>query len=180
MIIKVRIKKLLSNAALVSGGIAVVSLLSLAAALTAQFGFGLTPCPLCLAQRVPYAVTVLLGLAGLAMAKTGRPKITSFIVCLCSFFFLAGAGIAFYHNGVEQHWWESAVEGCKVNFGADDSTKTLLQRIEATAPAHCDQIAWADPILHLSMAAWNIFASAALAVVSLISSILIARKANGF
>jgi disulfide bond formation protein DsbB len=172
-------KKLLSNARLVSGGIFLISAAALAAAFIAQFGFGMTPCPLCLAQRVPYALTALLALAGHVFAHKNKPKKTALLVFLCAPLFLIGAGLAFYHNGVEQHWWESAVEGCKVNFGDGSSAKTLLERIEATAPAHCDQIAWSDPVLHLSMAAWNIVASVILCVTSLIGSILIVRKANG-
>jgi disulfide bond formation protein DsbB len=176
---KAMLKKTLSNAALVSGGIALASLIALGSAYTAQFVFKMTPCPLCLAQRVPYALTAILGIGAFILARKGKPKKTALLVFICGFVFLVGAGLAIYHNGVEQHWWESAVEGCKVNFGADDSTKTLLERIEATAPAHCDQIAWSDPVLHLSMAAWNIVASALLCIGSLISSILIVRKANG-
>lgn len=174
------IKKLLSSARFVSGGVLLASVAALAGAYTAQYVFHLTPCPLCLAQRAPYALTFLLGLVAHIFAHKKKPKKTALLVALCAPIFLVGAGIAFYHNGVEQHWWESAVEGCKVNFGVDDPTLTLLQRIEATAPAKCDQIPWADPVLHMSMAAWNIFVSAALAIGSLISSILIARKANGF
>lgn len=174
------VRKVLSNARLVSGGILLASVGALGGAYTAQYAFHLTPCPLCLAQRVPYALTFLLGLTGHIFAHRNKPKKTALLVALCAPIFLVGAGIAFYHNGVEQHWWESAVEGCKVNFGTDDPTLTLIQRIEATAPAKCDQIAWKDPVLHMSMAAWNIVVSAVLAIGSLLSSILIARKANGF
>jgi disulfide bond formation protein DsbB len=175
---KAMLKKTLSNAALVSGGIAVLSLIALASAYTAQFVFHMTPCPLCLAQRVPYALTALLGITAFILARKGKPKKTALLVFLCALVFLAGTGLAALHTGVEQHWWESPVEGCKVDFG-NGSAKTLLERIEATAPAKCDQIAWSDPVLHLSMAAWNLVASAMLCITSMISSILIVRKANG-
>ena len=175
---KAMLKKTLSNAALVSSGIADLSVVALGVALMAQFVFKIAPCPLCLAQRVPYVITALLGIAGYILARKGKPKKTSLLVFICAFVFLAGTGLAALHTGVEQHWWESPVEGCKVDFG-NGNAKTLLERIEATAPAKCDQIAWSDPVLHLSMAAWNLVASAMLCIGSLISSILIVRKANG-
>jgi disulfide bond formation protein DsbB len=172
-------KKIFSHAALISSLITAASVLALALAFTAQFIFHLEPCPLCLMQRLPYAATALLGLVGLGLAKTERPKGSAFAIFLASLAFLTGAGIAFYHNGVEQHWWESFLEGCKVTFSADNA-KTLLEKIEAAAPAKCDQIPWSDPVLHLSMAAWNTIASLTLAATSLLSAILVARKANGF
>ena len=91
---------------------------------------------------------------------------------------MTGAAIASYHTGVEQHWWASALEGCKVSF--DTGEKSLMERIMSTPAARCDEIPWADPVLNLSMAAWNVIVSLILAALSAASAILIARKANGF
>ena len=177
---KALLKKLLSNARLVSGAVFLLSVFALAAAFTSQYVFHMMPCPLCLAQRVPYAVTALLGLVAFILAIMGKPKKTALLVFICAAVFLIGAGIAALHAGVEQHWWESPVEGCKVSFGNDESAKSWLERIEATAAAPCDKVAWSDPVLHLSMAAWNLIASLALCAASLFGSIFIVRKANGF
>lgn len=173
-------KNLLSNAVFVCGGIFLVSVTALAAALTAQFAFGLDPCPLCLYQRVPYVLAALFAVGGLAAAHAPeRLKISAFLVFLCGLCFLAGGVIAFYHAGVEQHWWTSFLEGCAVNFALDDP-KGLMALIEAKPAVRCDEIPWADPVLGLSMAAYNAMASAGLAAGSVAASILIARKANGF
>lgn len=172
-----KIINLLSNASLVSAGIIAISVFSLAAALTAQFVFDLQPCDLCLLQRIPFVITIILGLAGLFFTiKMKKPKTAALAVFLSALVFLAGAITAFYHSGVEQHWWVSFLEGCKVNFNPDN----ILAQIQAATAVRCDVIPWADPVFHLSMASWNAIMSTGLAAGCFISSVLIARRANGF
>lgn len=172
-----KITSLLSNPVPVSAGIAAISALALASALTAQYAFGLQPCDLCLFQRAPYAVTIIMGLTGLFFATRGKnPKAAALAVFLSALVFAAGAGIAFYHHGVEQHWWVSFLQGCKVNL----DPANLLAQIEAATAVRCDVIPWADPVFNLSMAAWNAIMSAGLAAGCFVSSVLIARRANGF
>lgn len=172
-----KITSLLSSPVPVSAGIAAISALALASALTAQYAFGLQPCDLCLFQRAPYTVTIILGLAGLFLAVyKERPKAAALAVLLSAFVFAAGAVIAFYHHGVEQHWWVSFLQGCKVNL----DPAALLAQIEAAPAVRCDVIPWADPVFNLSMAAWNAIMSAGLAAGCFVSSVLIARRANGF
>jgi disulfide bond formation protein DsbB len=168
-------KALLSSPTLVSIGILLISVFALASALVAQYAFQMVPCPLCLLQRIPYAAAAVLGFAALVLARLHMPRGSAFIILTSAVFFAVNAAIAFYHNGVEQHWWASAIEGCKVPLKPENAA-TLLEKIQALAPARCDEIPWRDPILHLSMAAWNIFICAGLAVVSVTASVLILRK----
>ena len=130
--------------------IAVVSIFSLLAALTAEVAFGLEPCILCIYQRIPFAIAALLSLLGLLWAPARKPAIN-----LCSYAFLINSGIAFYHTGIEQKWWRSAVEGCAVP-PLGDTPQSLLENIMSAPNARCDEIPWADPILGLSMANYNI------------------------
>jgi disulfide bond formation protein DsbB len=173
----ISLRNILSDARVAGCGIAVVSALTLATVLTAQYGFGLKPCDLCHFQRVPYIAALILGLLILLLAKKGKPKAAAALVFLCALVFAAGSGLGFYHAGVEQHWWRSFLEGCKIDFGSGGD---LLSQIESSAAVPCDRPAWVDPLLGLSMAAWNGIISAGLAVACLASSILIARRANGF
>jgi len=171
------LKNMLSHAALMNAGVIAISVTALASALTAQFVFGLQPCDLCLFQRAPYVITIFLGLAGLFFVmKMKKPKRAAATVFLAGIVFCIGAGIAFYHSGVEQHWWVSFLEGCKISFDPGD----ILKQIEAAKAVRCDEIPWADPIFHLSMASWNAIMSAGLGIGCFVSSILITRKANGF
>ena len=124
-----------------------VSAGALGTAYVAQFGFGIEPCKLCLYQRIPYWVTVALGLAG--MMTSGGLRRT--LVAVAGIVFLVGAGIAFYHVGVEQHWWLSAV--CDSSIEAGLSVEELTKRLMETPPQACDQINWS--LFGISMATYN-------------------------
>lgn len=132
---------------------------SLAFAYTAQFGFDLEPCILCLYQRVPFAAAIVLGVIGLI-----RPQWLVAVFALAVAAFAINSGIAVYHVGVEQHWWVSAA-GC----GASEtlgqvSTTDLLASLNTKPPKPCDAVDWT--FLGLSMATWNIVFSGGLAAIS--------------
>lgn len=177
--IKRGLKNILSDVVLVSGAIFTLSVISLAAALTAEHLYGLAPCILCIYQRIPYLIAALLATASLIIAfRAERAKIAAFTIFLCTPVFLIGAGIAFYHVGVEQHWWVSHLEGCAVEFAAA-SPEDLMALIDAAPAARCDEIAWADPFFGISMAGYNIAYSLGLAAFSALGALFITRKTNG-
>jgi disulfide bond formation protein DsbB len=120
-----------------------------AVALTTQYGFGLAPCVLCLYQRIPYGVAAGLSLAAL-WPKT-PPKARMALVALCAVAFLVDAGIAAYHVGVEQHWWESACVG-GINPEAA-SVENLQALLAGPPPVPCDRVPWA--VFGISMAGYN-------------------------
>ncbi|MGE4313183.1 MAG: disulfide bond formation protein B [Pseudobdellovibrionaceae bacterium] len=127
---------------------------SLIMALIAQFGFNLAPCELCIYQRWPFGLIIVLGIFGLMVSKGGMPALARLTVAMTGLTFLTNAGIAVFHSGVERHWWKG-LEGCSapdLSGNIDD----VLARIAATPAAKCDEIPWADPILGLSMANYNV------------------------
>src|SRR5579864_8009339 len=74
----------------------------LGAALASQYWGGLAPCELCLLQRWPWAAAILLSFV--ALLAGSRPALPWVALVLAALFAL-GASIAFYHVGVEQHWF---------------------------------------------------------------------------
>ncbi len=154
--------------------IGLASAVSLAAAYTAEFALGLEPCILCLYQRIPFAIVITLSLFGLIFAKIKKgsgKKILPWIIGLSGLAFLVNSAIALYHTGVEQKWWVSAVEGCTVpNFG--DAQESMLDKILKTPTVACDQIAWVDPVLGLSMANYNVVFCLALFGLCVLSLVL--------
>src|ERR1700733_1955095 len=74
----------------------------LGAALLSQYWGGLVPCELCLLQRWPWRVAIVI--AGLACLAGDRAPLTTVALVLVLVFF-ASAVLAFYHVGVEQHWF---------------------------------------------------------------------------
>lgn len=153
----------------------VASVAALTAAFVSQYGFDIQPCVLCLYQRVPYYVAGTAAL--LAMVLPSGREDRSLIVAVAGLAFLAGAGIAFYHVGVQQHWWASIAacgggqEPLRVNGPAD-----LMAKLHGPAPKACDEVDWT--ILGLSMPAYNVVASLALAALSLWSAWRIRGQAS--
>lgn len=169
------IKALMSHPVLVPGGLLLLAVTALGGALISQYVFGMIPCPLCIYQRWPYAIIIALSLPALFMGLKKKEKAASALVFLCGLALLAGGVIAAYHTGVEQHWWKSFLEGCTINF---DSAKDLLKQIESTRAARCDEIPWS--MFGISMAGYNALISLIAAPLTLIASLLIVRRANGF
>lgn len=135
------------------------SVIALSGAYGSQIFGGLHPCVLCLYQRVPYALVIALGLIILILEARGRSDLTQWILILAGAAFLVGGGIALFHVGVEQHWWQGT-EGCVGTSGAT-SVEELRAQIMASPVTRCDEIPWS--LFGVSMAGYNVVASLALA-----------------
>ena len=92
----------------------VVSLV-LISAFVIEYGLSHQPCKLCLYERIPYILSILLIIKILFVKK--YEKITLFILFLI---FIASAVLAFYHFGIEQGFFSESFV-CK----AGDLTETL-------------------------------------------------------
>lgn len=144
---------------------------SLGGALTAQFGFGLRPCILCLYQRGPYVVAGLLALLTLVLRLPHRAR--SWVLALCALAFFVNAGIAVFHTGVERKWWEGTA-ACVGGQPDVTSLEDLQAQLSGPPPARCDEIPWA--LFGLSMANYNIPASLALGLFSAWAALGLRRK----
>ncbi len=152
--IKAMIKTILSNPLISLGLVTIASITALSAALIGEHIFGLQPCNLCVYQRYPFAIGIILGLIGMALYR--KTMISRAILGVLGLNFLANSAIAFYHTGVEQKWWASMFEGCVVPMLDEESGKSLLESIMGTPLTSCTDIQWLDPILGLSMANYNV------------------------
>ena len=169
------VKSALSNRYLALFGFAAISAAALAAAFISQYVYGLQPCILCLYQRVPFGIVIGLGILGLAFSSRKGGKAAPLFFGLMALTFAANAVIAFYHTGVERHWWASFLEGCAVP-DIEGNITDVLARIQATPPVRCDQIPWTDPFLGLSMANYNVVMCLGLAMVALYALCLSRRN----
>ena len=129
------------------------SILLLGGALAFQYLGGLAPCHLCILQRWPHAAAIALGLLLLAWPRRWHALAAALAV-------LVGAGIAAYHVGVEQGWWQGPATCTAPEPGAQ-SSGDLLDQILATPVVLCDQVAWS--LWGISMAGWNAILSLGLA-----------------
>lgn len=126
--------------------------------LGAAFAFehlgGLFPCELCLWQRWPHAVAVLLALLALIFG-------TRVLGWLGALAMLVTAGIALFHTGVEYGWWEGLAACSGGSLSGLAAGDLLNPDIAVANPVRCDTVAW--EFLSLSMASWNGIASLLLA-----------------
>ena len=86
------------------------------------------------------------------------------VLKLIGYIFLAGSFLAFYHNGVEQHWWNAAT-GCgdtKQIFSNFEEFQSLLK---IKMPKSCDEINWT--LFGLSMTVYNMLLSIILGILCL-------------
>lgn len=117
----------------------------LGGALAFQYIGGLVPCEMCMWQR--WALVTALGLALLGwIMGHARP-----VLMLAALAVLAGAGIAVFHVGVEQHWWQG-LTACSAA-PMVGSTAEVMSEIMAAPLVRCDAIAWS--LFGISMAGWN-------------------------
>ena len=137
-----------------------ISLGTLVSAYSAQYIFGLEPCILCLYQRIPFAIAGVLALVGVV-----RPNMAPTIMLVLVGVFAFEAGLAFYHVGVEQHWWASAT-GC-TGGNISSSPLEMLQNIQKSKPKPCDEVDWT--FIGISMATWNVLFSTLLAMATFVA-----------
>jgi disulfide bond formation protein DsbB len=140
----------------------IASLASLAVAFASQYWGGLQPCVLCIYQRYPYGVAAALGLVGILVA--GRPGWLRAVLLLAALAFFVDAGIAAYHVGVEQHWWQGTAE-CGSTLDLNLSPEELKQQLLNQPLVRCDEVPWS--LFGISMAGYNFLYAAVLGIATL-------------
>jgi len=149
------------------GAIAITALTS---ALIAQYTFGMHPCELCLYQRIPYAVIILLSGMGIIAVKSMGAKYGAFNIALCAIALFINSGIALFHVGVEQSWWSY---GCSVPNMVGLTTEEMLEKIKSAPSVSCGDIPW--QMFGISMAGYNVIICALLAIYSFIATITVVK-----
>jgi len=132
-----------------------------AAILLGALGFqligGLVPCPLCIWQRWPHLLAVLVALAAVTLLWRQR----RYLAGLGAVLMMLSTGLGVYHAGVEQDWWPGPTT-CTSDSVAGKSVEALMSEIMAAPLVRCDEIVW--DLFGITMAGWNAIISAGLAV----------------
>ena len=155
--------------ALFFSGLASLSLL--VGAYSLEIFAQLEPCKLCIWQRWPHAIIVILALSGLGIIKNTE---TLLFICLSA---ISAGTLGFYHTGVEQGWW-SGPEGCSNHLETESNISDLTTMLLSTPVVKCDQIAWS--LLGISMASWNSISSFSIAFFSFFCWHSIKKKKDKF
>ena len=141
-------------------GILIFSISALLFAYFVEHALKHTPCNLCLIERIPYVITIVLTLLVLFFNKYEKIVLISIGIL-----FVFGASISFYHFGIEQGFFE---ESLVCNLGNNNkvmSPQELLKQLGGRIVS-CKDVTF--KILGLSLATFN-------TIISLIISAIMFR-----
>ena len=147
---------------------AAVLLAGAAALLAGAFGFehigGLVPCEMCWWQRWALFAVLFFAADALLLGQVAARSPTLVPVArinawLALLAMTSNAGIAMFHAGVEQKWWQGLTR-CTAPPVAGDA-RAMLADILAQPIVRCDAIPW--QLFGISMAGWNFLVSLTLA-----------------
>ena len=133
--------------------------LTIISALIIQYWIGHEPCKLCLYERIPYFLSVLLITKIFFIKK--YEKITLLILFLV---FMSSAVLAFYHFGIEQGFFSESLACTTGDLSQTLSKEELLQQLKQNSIG-CKNLSFR--ILGLSLAAINTIFSLVLSVIFL-------------
>jgi disulfide bond formation protein DsbB len=139
---------------------AIAGVLAMVVALGAEHGLGFAPCALCLWERWPYRVLIVLGLVA-AVLPRGPARIVLGTALLVA---LVETGLAVLHLGVEQHLWPSPLPECIAPRFTGGNLVDMLKAMPAHPAKPCDSPSYLIPALPVSMVAMNVLYAAACTV----------------
>jgi disulfide bond formation protein DsbB len=139
-----------------------ILLFSIFALLTAyfiQYVLGHQPCNLCLIERIPYILTIIIITLILIFKKFEKV-----FLLLLTLIFVAATLISFYHFGIEQGFIKESLV-CDLNVQTNSLTKEDLLKELKTKTISCKDVTF--KIIGLSLASINIIISLILSVITL-------------
>ena len=127
------------------------SFVALISAYFIEYVLGHQPCNLCLIERIPYGLSILLIITILVLKKNQK-----FLVLLLIITFIFSLAISFYHYGIEQGFFqESSVCGVR-DFNENITKEDLLRQLNEKTVS-CKDVTFR--ILGLSLTSINIVIS---------------------
>jgi disulfide bond formation protein DsbB len=137
----------------------------IAGALAFEHLGGLKPCPLCLEQRTPWYILIVLGFAILGAERLKAPR-----AALLALYAVAALVAAWsvtlggFHAGVEYKWWPGPADctGDAISLPSDGG---LLGGLSPDEIVRCDEVPW--DLFGVSLAGFNfLFSLVAVALAS--------------
>ena len=135
------------------------SVFALSAAYYIEYILGHQPCNLCLIERMPYVVSIVIILLFIFIQK-----FEGFFLIILSITFIIASIISFYHFGIEQGFIKESLV-CDLNSNNTDLTKEALLNQLKEVTVSCKDATF--KILGLSLATINIFTSLIIATITI-------------
>ncbi|MDB9742281.1 disulfide bond formation protein B [Candidatus Pelagibacter sp.] len=135
------------------------SIFALSAAYYIEYILGHQPCNLCLIERIPYVVSIVIILLFIFIQK-----FEGFFLIILSITFIIASIISFYHFGIEQGFIKESLV-CDLDSNNTDLTKEALLNQLQEVTVSCKDATF--KILGLSLATINIFTSLIIATITI-------------
>jgi len=134
-----------------------ISLISIISAYFIEYILGYQPCNLCLLQRIPYGLSIVLIIINYIFKINQK-----FLILLLILLFIFSFSISAYHYGIEQGYFsESAVCGTK-NFGYIISKEEILEQLSKKVVS-CKDVTFR--VFGLSLTSINVLLSFILTII---------------
>ena len=144
-------------------GVLIFCTFSLLFAYYVEYILGHAPCNLCLIERIPYVVTIILAFFVLIFKKYEKV-----ILLIIGLFFIFGLIISFYHFGIVQGFFEESLV-CDLGSSIESSSaQELLKELEMKKVS-CKDITFR--IFGLSLATFNTVISLAISATMVFANI---------
>ena len=133
-----------------------VSLISIFSAFFIEYVLGHQPCNLCLMQRIPYGLSIILIILNYIFKKNGQ-----FIIILLTMLFSFSLIISFYHFGIEQGFIEESAV-CGINNTSNVISKEELLKQLQEKNVSCKDVTF--KVFGFSLTTYNILLSLLLVI----------------
>jgi disulfide bond formation protein DsbB len=131
-------------------------LISIISAYFIEYVLGHQPCNLCLIERIPYGLGLILIILNYTLIKNER-----FIILLLILVFVFSVIISFYHFGIEQGFFEESTV-CGLKNGSNIISKAELLKQLRTLTISCKDVTFR--IFGFSLTAFNMIISLILVI----------------
>lgn len=147
----------------------VTCILLISGAFFFQYGLGLTPCVLCLWERIPHYIGIILGLSAFALYPK-HPKLAVTFHTLLILGIAVSGGLSVFHVGVEQEFWtfncQDTIDGA--------STEEIMAQLYASPAIDCKDIQWS--LFGISITGYNFLVCFGLVCSALITAVCARRR----
>ena len=128
-----------------------VSIIALVSAFFIEYVLGHQPCNLCILERIPYLLAIIIILLNFKFSHYEK-----FFILLLSIIFLAGAIISIYHLGIEQGFIQESLV-CDLKSGSNLLSKEEILTQLQEKSVSCKDVTF--KIFGLSLTSYNILIS---------------------
>ena len=128
-----------------------ISVIALVSAFFIEYVLGHQPCNLCILERIPYLLAIIIILLNFKFSHYEK-----FFILLLSIIFLAGAIISLYHLGIEQGFIQESLV-CDLKSGSNLLSKEEILKQLQEKNVSCKDVTF--KIFGLSLTSYNIVIS---------------------